>query len=122
MLSNDDNADSNCNYNILEDILVSNLIKYIPIKKINFNKYGHKKSEWITTGILKSIKYRDTLYKKMRQMSPDSVEFLDGKHNLKVYNRILKRSIRQAKLLFYGRKFENPRSDSKKTWNIIMRF
>ena len=45
MLSNDDNADPNCNYNILEDILVSNLNKYIPIKKINFNKYRHKKSE-----------------------------------------------------------------------------
>ena len=47
-------------------------------------------------------------------MSPDTVEFLDGTHNLKVYNRILIRSIRQAKLLFYGRKFENARSDSKK--------
>ena len=87
---------------------------------MNFNKYRHKKSEWITTGILKSIKYiKIHCIKKMRQMSPDTVEFLDGKHNFKVYNIILKRSIRQVKLLFYGRKFENARSDAKKTWNII---
>ena len=33
MLSNDENADLNCNYNTLEDIIVINLNKYIPIKK-----------------------------------------------------------------------------------------
>ena len=92
LLSIDDNTDANCNYNILEDTLVSNLNKYIPIKKINLNKYRHKKSEWITTGIHKSIEYSDTVYKNMRRMPPETIEFLHVKQNLKSIIESLKGS------------------------------
>ena len=34
------------------------------MKSVKFNKYTHSKSKWITKGILKSIKYKDNLYKK----------------------------------------------------------
>ena len=39
-------------------------------KFVKFNKYKHKKSKWITYGILKSIRFRDNLYKKIENNEP----------------------------------------------------
>ena len=36
----------------------------MPFTRVKFDKHRHKKEKWITTGIIKSIKYRDKLYKK----------------------------------------------------------
>ena len=55
----------------------------------------------------------------MKQTNPTSDDYNIIKHNLKVYNRILKRSIRNAKALFYQNKFNNCNNDSRKSWNII---
>ena len=85
------NLDPNLNYNLLEDILIASFNKNIPLKKIKFHKHKHKKSDWITYGIIKSIKYCDSLYKSMKQTSRDSFDFLTIKYNLSVYNKILKR-------------------------------
>ena len=78
-----------------------------------------KKSKWITTGIIKSIKFRDNLYKRLKQTSPVTLEFWNIKHNLKVYNKILKRSIRQAKKEYYNYKFNSCKNDSATTWRAI---
>ena len=50
-LNNDDTLDPNINYDILEKILTDALNKYIPFKKIKYNKYKTRKTGWITTGI-----------------------------------------------------------------------
>ena len=118
-LSKDMNLDPNLNYNLLEDILIASFNKNIPLKKIKFHKHKHKKSDWITYGIIKSITFRDSLYKSIKQTSRDSIDFLTIKHNLSVYNKILKRLIRNAKMHFYNSKFNRSRSDSKKTWQTI---
>ena len=55
----------------------------------------------------------------MRTLPPESALFMEAKQNLKVYNRILKRSIRAAKISFYTKKFDFARSNSHETWNII---
>ena len=52
-------------------------------------------------------------------MSQTSNEFYEMKQNLRVYNRIPKRSIREAKALFYNNKFNQLKGDSKKTWSTI---
>ena len=52
-------------------------------------------------------------------MSQTSNEFYEMKQNLRVYNRILKRCIREAKALFYKNKFNQFKGDSKKTWSTI---
>ena len=54
----------NVNCNILLSVLEESKQKHISAKIIKFHKHKHKKTEWITKGILKSIKYRDSLYKK----------------------------------------------------------
>ena len=114
-----DPCDINLNYNLMETILIKMFNQCIPLKKLRFHKHRHKKSGWITTGLIKSIKYRDCLYKRMKQTNPTSDDYNIIKHNLKVYNRILKRSIRNAKALFYQNKFNNCNNDSTKSWNII---
>ena len=45
--------------------------EHFPIKTVKFNKYKHKKTKWITQGILNKIKHRDILYKKVHSLTPD---------------------------------------------------
>ncbi len=40
--------------------------KHMPSKLVKYRKYKHKKSKWITQGIIKSIHYRDNLYKNTK--------------------------------------------------------
>ena len=104
-LDHDLNNDPNANYNILENHIKCAIEEAIPSKKVRFNKYKHRKSPWITNGILKSIKYRDNLYKNLKVMQPNSLEYSQSKLNLSTYNRILKNSIISAKKLHYGKCF-----------------
>ena len=118
-LSKDMNLDPNLNYNLLEDILIASFNKNIPLKKNKFHKHKHKKFDWITYGIIKSIRFQDNLYKSIKQTSSDSIDFLTIKHNLSLYNKILKRLIRNAKMHFYNSKFNRSRSNSKRTLQTI---
>ncbi len=58
-------------------------------------------SAWITYGIVRSIQYRDNLYKKQKMTSPHSSEFDIQNINLKTYNTILKKCIWLAKNSYY---------------------
>ena len=91
-------SDPNFNYNKLDFILDKLFIKHMPVRKIKLNKYRHKKSEWITPEIIRSIKFRDNIYKRLKQTSQFNYQFFQLKQNLKVYDEILKRIIREAKL------------------------
>ena len=52
-------TDPNDNFNTLSHIFTTVKNKHIPIKLVKFNKYKHKKSKWISEGILRSIRYQD---------------------------------------------------------------
>jgi hypothetical protein len=108
-----DVTDPNLNYNMFQDALITAFNDCIPLKEIKFHKHKHEKSEWISFGLIKSIKYRDNLYKQMKQTTANSDEILCIKQNLTVYNRILKRSIRQAKTSYYYNRFNNCAGDSQ---------
>ena len=43
-------------------------------KLVKYNKYKHKKSKLVTTGLLRSIRFRDTLYKKIKLTTPASIQ------------------------------------------------
>ena len=86
---------------------------------VKFDKHKHKKSKWITYGILKSIKFRDDLNLKLKTTSKLSSEYIDIKQNLKAYNKILKRSIRAAKMKYYFTMFSQYKNDLKNTWKQI---
>ena len=67
----------------------------MPYKTVKFKKYEHTKSTWITLAILKSIRYRDKLRNKLKQMHADSHEYNMTRVNLKAYNAVLKNVFEQ---------------------------
>ncbi len=58
--------DPNINYNIMHDVIQYAKTTHTPQKKVKFNKCKHKKSKWITHGMIKSIQTRDNMYKKYK--------------------------------------------------------
>ena len=55
-------TDPNTDYDKFEKIIAKAYDKHFPEKRVKFNKYKHKRSNWITSGILKSIEFRDKSY------------------------------------------------------------
>ena len=88
-------------------------------KWVKFNKYKHKKSSWITQGLLKSIKYRDNLYKRLKLTDPNSANYDTININLKTDNGILKTSIRAAKQIYFELCFKRFKNDIRNTWKTI---
>ena len=84
-----------------------------------FNKHKHKGKNWITYGIIKSIKTRDKKFLKLKKTSIQSPEHETLKQNLATYNNILKRQIREAKMMYYEYIFQKYKGDIKKTWGVI---
>ena len=89
------------------------------MKTVKFNKHKHQKSNWITKGIIKSISFRDNLYKQLKATPIDTDEYHTLNTNLKIYNKILKNNIRLAKKSYYNYCFQKYKSDIKKTWSTI---
>ena len=119
LISNDLDTDPNLSYEPIHTILTETKDKNMPRKTVKYNRYKHKLSTWITTGIVKSIKYRDTLYKKLKILDPDTPEYDINKTNLDTYNKILKKNIRMAKQKYYKNEFDRYKNDIKKTWECI---
>ena len=117
----DPNLTTNPNetYNIIHEAIETAKHKHMPSKLVKFNKYRHKKSNWITKGLLKSIRFRDNLYKKMKLTDPISRDYEVMRINLKTYNRILKASLRAAKQHYFAFTFAKYKSDIKNTWKTI---
>ena len=63
-------ANPNASYNVILEVIETGRKKHMTGKFVKFNKYKHKKSKWITYGILKSIRFRDNLYKKIEINEP----------------------------------------------------
>ena len=114
-----DIPDTNLNYEIFEDILLDAINKHMPLKKVKFNKRKHKKSPWITNGIVKSIIKRDKLYSKLKTVETNTPEYNILRINLTTYNRILRKSIMLAKRTYYYNVLENNKSNMKKTWQTV---
>ena len=113
-------ADPNSNYTTLCNEILRSKNKHMPSKWVKFNKYKHKKSSWITQGLLKSIKYRDKLYKRLKILTdPNSANYDTININLKTYNGILKTSIRAAKQAYFELCFNRFKNDIKNTWKTI---
>ena len=114
-----DNGDPNTNYKTLEALITEIKNKHLPYKTVKVHKHKHKLCPWISKGIIQSIKFRDNLYKRLKYTEVGSAEYCTLKTNLQSYNRILKKSIRTAKSMYYHNKFNQYKHDIKKTWNTI---
>lgn len=111
--------DINTNYKILNDIIEKGLNKYIPVKYVKFKKHKHKKSKWITKGLIRSIAFRDKLYQKTKSTPISSPLYNQLKENLQSYNKMLRKLIQSAKSDYYSSRFSQYKSDMKNTWVTI---
>ena len=112
-------ADPNSNFTTLCNEILRSKNKHMPSKWVKFNKYKHKMSSWITQGLLKSNKFRDNLYKRLKLTNPNSTNYNTININLKTYNGILKRSIRTAKHTYFELCFNRFKNDIRNTWKTI---
>ena len=114
-----DSANPIVNYALLQKNIKSSLDAYLPFKLVKYSKHKHKKSNWITQGIIKSIKFRDSMYKRFKETPITDQLHNTLKLNLTTYNRILKKSIREAKKIYYTSCFTKYRNDIKNTWRTV---
>ena len=89
------------------------------MKSVRYQKRKHKKSKWMTTGILNSINTKDGLYKTFLKTYTNTGDYQVAKTNFKRYREILRNSIKKAKMLYYKRTFNLYQNNVKKTWALI---
>lgn len=118
-LTNLNPDDPNYNYDVFDNVIKAALDKHMPSKLVKFKKHKHRKSDWITQGIIHSIKFRDKMYQRFRATPVTDVLHNTLKVNLQTYNRILKQSIRRAKANYYKTRFDKYKDDMKGTWQTI---
>ena len=111
--------DPNENFDTLHNKLLEIKDKHLPFKFVKFNKHRHKNNKWITIGILNSIKFRDNLYYNLKQTVIHSPAYNAIKHNLSMFNKILKNTIKEAKENYFSAKFRQYQGDMKNTWKTI---
>ena len=90
-------SDPNIDYGKFEKVLSTSFNKHFPEKRIKVDKYKHELSPWLAIGIIKSIEFRNNLYKKHKACTTDSPEYEMNQYNLKLYNGFLRQCIRAAK-------------------------
>ena len=93
--------------------------KHLLIKSVRYQKRKHKKSKWMTTGILNSINTKDGLYQTLLKTDTNSDDYSIARANFKRYREILRNSIKRAKILYYKRTFNLYQNYVKKTWTLI---
>ena len=104
-------VDPTKNLNILNNVISQAKNKHLPYRTVTCNKHKHKNSNWVTKGIVRSIKYRDKLYLQLKRTHVDSERHNILKFNLTTYQSILKRLILYAKKQYYHKQFEKYKND-----------
>ena len=107
------------NYNKFVNTILQIKEKHLPTKLVKFNKYKHKFSPWVTNSILRSIKYKDKLYKTLKSTEQNDPQYQITKYNLKIYSRILDKVIHQRKRDYYHNLFDRFKANTRKTWDTI---
>ena len=102
---------------------ISNLVDecFIVPQTAQTSKRNKFVNPWITPGIIASVNRKNFLYKKWKKSITKTNK--DGNHAFYLdysnFRRKLKKIIKHAKKLYYGRKFESYNGNIKKTWQLI---
>ena len=119
LLNLDENADPNLNFDLFMKHFMNLKQECLQRKLVRFDKKKHRINPWLTSGILKSINFKDKLYKTLMQTSKDSTDYPVLLSNFKVYKNIIRRSIMLAKCDYYRNAFNRYSTNMKKTWQTI---
>ena len=90
-----------------------------PIKKQTKREQHLEQRPWITKGILKSMKIRDSLYKKMTKKNDNPLEIRAISQKRKKYRNLIVTLLRKSKENNFKYYFEKHKQDVKKTWDGI---
>ena len=90
-------CDPNEKYKQFDEMILSAKAKHLAPQIIKYKNHKQKLSQWMTSGILNSTKFRDKLYLKLQSLSPGTVLHNKIDLELRSYNNLLKKIIRQAK-------------------------
>ena len=85
---------------------------HMPIKTKRFKKYNYKLTPWITTGILKSIRTRNNLYKKFVKLKDIKAKSI-AETKYKTYRNLLSKIIKNTKQDFWLKRFHEAKYDVK---------
>ena len=119
-LSKSLNGNPQDTYRLFSELLKYAREKHFPQKKVKFNKKKHKKSPWMTNAILNCINTKNKLYKNFIQCDIEKVTLYNNlKSEYKEYRAMLRKNIREAKRIYFLRKFNMCKNDIKKTWLTI---
>ena len=85
------------------------------------SKRNRLENPWITSGLIKSINFKNFLYEKWKKTKnkKNLLGELEIYEKYKNYRKKLRHLIRSAKNNFYSKKFDNCQGNSKKTWELI---
>ena len=119
MLDTNPYGDPNRNFNNFHDHIMKLKERHLPVKYIKYNRHKHKRNKWTTNGIIRSIRYRDNMYKVLKQTDPTSSPYEEAKGRLQCYNKILKKAIRETKVNYYENVFNTFNGDARKMWKAI---
>ena len=107
------------NYSKFVNKLIEFKNKHMPTKKVRFKRYKHKNNDWITSGLLISIRQKDNLYKQLHALPKDQPNYDTLKLQYKSYEKNLKSLICSVKKDFYNKQFLRYNLDIKNTWQTI---
>ena len=107
------------NYKKFVNIITDLKNHYFPTKIVRFKRHRHKNNEWITNGILASIKQKDSLYKRLLTFPKTNPSYFSIKAHFRRYENMLKSLIKQTKKDFLENQFNKFKNDMKNTWRTI---
>ena len=73
-------------------------------------------------GILKSIEFRDNLYKRLKLCVVDSLKYEAQKHSLKIYQGYVNHCVRTAKKEYYVNEFTKYKNDIRYRTHLKVSF
>ena len=111
-------GDVNTSFNLLLDSVNKVVDKHMPLKRLTNKEFKRKFKPWITTGILKSISRKNTLFNKYSK-SKNEINKQIIFNEYKLLRNQLNELIRISKKTYYERFFAEHNSNIKKVWEGI---
>ena len=112
--------DKNCNEKIKIFLKSVNCLldKMAPFKKLSQKEIKLKQKPWLTSGLLKSMRTRDNIYKKF-MLAKDALRKQNLLRDFKNKRNLITTLIRSSKSQYYKNFFNEHCKNAKKTWEGI---
>ena len=115
----DNSRDVNYKYNKLDTIITDGLNQFLPKKTVKFRRNKHPMNPWLTKRLLRSINYKNKLYREMIKARSNIEVYEVLRTNYITYRQILSKLIKTAKKTYYSNYFDNHKTSMVKTWSKI---